>query len=422
MHHAYSNARAFRKWRRALLGRLSASYRVLRGGRRHAALAAPLHATPLVRYSRPPRRHIRCGGVAFGRRSSAAAGRVLCAVHVVVSCGARSLRATVGESSCPLVQSPSRCSRGAASRGAARALLAFAVPSHPMRRCGAQSPLLCSGGSRSLRGARHRKWRRALSAGCRRRAVACLGAVAVALVSRRRRTRRRLYVSRASRAVACDAAVWRLACRTSAAAARAPCAVRVIASGGARSLRAAVGELSRPSGWSLPRCSRGAADFAPLVRAPRPPCHPMRCGGVILGRRPTAAARALCAVRVAVSGGARFLQAAVGESSRPSGRSPSHCSRGVATRGAARVLCARRAAASDLRCGARPPLLCGGGSHSLRGARRRPWRSAFSAGYRRRVVASFGTVAVALPSQRRCTRRRSCASHARRATASDSAV
>ena len=59
---------------------------------------------------------------------------------------------------------PSRCSRDAAAHGAVRALLAPAVPPHPMRRCGARPPLFCGGGSGSPRGARRGRLQRALSA------------------------------------------------------------------------------------------------------------------------------------------------------------------------------------------------------------------------------------------------------------------
>ena len=59
---------------------------------------------------------------------------------------------------------PSRCSRGAAARGPVRADLAPNVPPHPMRLCGARPRLFCGGGSRSPRGARRGRMRRALSA------------------------------------------------------------------------------------------------------------------------------------------------------------------------------------------------------------------------------------------------------------------
>ena len=202
---------------RAPCGRPSASRRVLRGGRRRAALAAPLHAAPVVCSSRPPRRRIRCGGAALGRRPSAAVACALCVVRVVAIGGARLLQAAVGESSRPLGQSTSRCSRGAAACGAARALLAFTVPLHP-----------------------------------------CGGMV--------------------------------LGPRSSAAAARALCAVRVVVIGGARLLQAAVGESSRPLGPSPSRCSRGAATSggARALLALTAPLHP--CGGVVLGHRSSAAA------------------------------------------------------------------------------------------------------------------------------------
>ena len=73
-------------------------------------------------------------------------------------------------------------------------------------------------------------------------------------------------------------------------------------------------------------------------------------------------------------------------------------------------------------CGALPALLCGGGSRSLHSERRRHWRRALSAGGRRRVVASFRAVTVALLSQRGCSRRSSCAPRVCRAAASDAAV
>ena len=86
------------RWLRALsaCGRRRGR-RVLRGGRRRAALAAPLHAAPLVCSTRLPCRRIRCGVAALGRRSSAAAARALSVVRVVVGGNARSLRAAVGE-------------------------------------------------------------------------------------------------------------------------------------------------------------------------------------------------------------------------------------------------------------------------------------------------------------------------------------
>ena len=164
-----------------------------------------------MRSSRLPCRHVRCGGVALGRRSSAAAARTLCAVRVFVICGARYLRAAVGELSRPSGRSPSRCPRGAAGRGAARALLAPTTPPHPMRWCGALPALLCGGGSRSLHSERRRHWRRALSAGGRRRVVASFRAVTVALLSQRGCSRRSSCAPRVCRAAASDAAVWRSA-------------------------------------------------------------------------------------------------------------------------------------------------------------------------------------------------------------------
>ena len=281
---------------------------------------------------------MRCGGVAFGRRSAAAAAYALCAVRVV------------GESPRPSRRSLSRCSRGAAARGAARALLVPAVPPHLMRRCCARPPLLCSGASHSLRGVRHRQWRSALPE----------------------------------------------------------------AFGNRRTLQGG--------------CHRAALTASlhvtPLVSSSRPPCCCMHCGGVAYGSRSAAAAaHALYAVRVVVSGSARSLRAAAGESSRPSGRSPSHCSSGAAARGATRALLAFAVLPRPMRrrC-ARPPLLCGGGSRSLRSARHRQWRRTLSAGGHRRAVTFFGAVAVALHSRRRCALRRSCASRACRAAASDAAV
>ena len=67
--------------------------RTLEGPRRHAALTASLHVTPLVRSSRLPCRCMRCGGVAYGGRSAAAAALAPYAVRVVVLGSARSLRA-----------------------------------------------------------------------------------------------------------------------------------------------------------------------------------------------------------------------------------------------------------------------------------------------------------------------------------------
>ena len=291
-----------------------------------------------------------------------------------------------------------------------------------MRGCGAQPPLLCSGGSRFLRSARRSHWRRALSVGCRRRVVASLGAVAVVLLSRRHCTRRRSCAPRVCRATASDAAALRSAAarlqrrlvlsaltasssvaarafwgpplasrrvlqsgrrraalavplhaapvvrssrpphrsircggaalgrRFPAAAARALCAVRVVVIGGARFLRAAVGQSSRPLGRSPSRCSRGVTARGAARRSSCLPCRLTRCGGVALGRRSSAAAaRALCAVCVIVSGGTRSLQAAVSESSRPSGRSPSRCPRGAAVCGAGRALLAPTAPPHPMR-------------------------------------------------------------------------
>ena len=144
-------------WRRVL----SASSRwqgrrVFRGGRRRAALVAMIHEASLLRFSRPPFRRIRC--------SSAVAVRVLSAVRVVVSGGARSLSAAAdrvvasfGAAAAALL---SRCRRTRRRRS----LFTSAVPPHPMRRCGARPLLLCRGGSCSQCGARRGRWRRVLSA------------------------------------------------------------------------------------------------------------------------------------------------------------------------------------------------------------------------------------------------------------------
>ena len=449
------------RWLRALsaCGRRRGR-RVLRGGRRRAALAAPLHAAPLVCSTRPPCRRIRCGVVALGRRSSAAAARALSAVRVVVGGGARSLRAAVDEvvasfgaaavallsrrrstrrrscalrarraaasdaawwrsaaaplrrrlalsarcaswsvaaralcvrpstrSSRPSGRPPSRCSRGAAPRGAARVLYAPAVPPHPMRRGGARPPLLCGGGSRSQRGARRGRWRRALSAcgrrrgrrvlrGGRRRAALAAPLHAAPLVCSTRPPCRRIRCG-----------VVALGRRSSAAAARALSAVRVVVGGCARSLRAAVDEvvasfgaaavalLSRRRSTRRRSCAlrarRAAASDAAWWRSAAAPLRrrlalSARCASW------SVAARALC-VRPST------------RSSRPSGRPPSRCSRGAAPRGAARVLYAPAVPPHPMRRGgARPPLLCGGGSRSQRGARRGRWLRALSACGRRR--------------------------------------
>ena len=444
---------------RALCARPSTRCRVLRGGRHRAALAAPLHAAPLVCSTRLPCRRIRCGVAALGRRSSAAAARALSAVRVVVGGGALSLRAAVGEvvasfvavavallsrrrstrrHSCALRacrasasdaawwrsaaaplrrrlalsarcalwsvaaralcvrpstrsslssgRPPSRCSRGAAPRGAARVLYAPAVPPHPMRRGGARPPLLCGGGSRSQRGARRGRWLLALSARGRRRGVASFGAAAIALLSRRRSTRRRSCALRARRAAASDAA-WRRS-------AAAPLRRRPVLSAQCASWSVAARALcvwpltrsSRPSGRPPSRCSRGAAPrgAARVLYALAVPPHPMRRGGarppLLCGWRvPSAlcaswsvAARALCArpstrCRVLRGGRRRAALAA-----------PLH---------AAPLVCSTRLPCRRIRCGvagARPPLLCGGGSRSQRGARRGRWRRALSACGRRR--------------------------------------
>ena len=237
-----------------------------------------------------------------------------------------------------------------------------------MRRRCAHPPLLCGGGSHSLRGARHRQWRRALSARGHRRVVASFGAVGVALLSRRCCARRRWCASRARFAAASDAA----ALYSAAAPLRRWLALSAwctSSSSGACSLQAAAGESVRPSGRSLSHCSRGAAvrgtAFA-LLASVVPP-HPMRrC----CARPPLLCGDGLRSLRSAlvVIRGARSLQTVVSESSRPLGRSQSRRFRGAAARGAA---CARFASAVPprpmrRRC-ARPPLLCGSGSHSLRG-------------------------------------------------------
>ena len=449
------------RWLRALsaCGRRRGR-RVLRGGRRRAALAAPLHAAPLVCAPRPPCRRIRCGVVALGRRSSAAAARALSAVRVVVGGCARSLRAAVDEvvaffgaaavallsrrrstrrrscalracraaasdaawwrsaaaplrrrlalsarcaswsvaaralcvrpstrSSRPSGRPPSRCSRGAAPRGAARVLSAPAVPPHPMRRGGARPPLLCGGGSRSQRGARRGRWLRALSAcgrrrgrrvlrGGRRRAALAAPLHAAPLVCSTRPPCRRIRCG-----------VVALGRRSSAAAARALSAVRVVVGGCARSLRAAVDEvvaffgaatvalLSRRRSTRRRSCAlrarRAAASDAAWRRSAAAPLRrrlalSARCASW------SVAARALC-----VRPSTMLL--------RPSWRSLSRCSRGAAPRGAARVLQAPAVLPHPMRRGgARPPLLCGGGSRSQCGARRGRWLLGLSACGRRR--------------------------------------
>ena len=342
----------------------------------------------------------------------------LCSVSFTVPTRARSSqkgpsfswRAAADEVVAFFGRSPSRWARGAAARGAARALLAPAVPPHPMRRCGARPPLLCDGGScslrarcapwsvaardlcvrlltgssrprRVLRGGRHRA---ALAAPLRAAPLVCssrppcrrircggvalgrrssaaaaralcahgrhvLRAVAVALLSRRRCTRRRSCAPRVHRAAASDAAWW----RSAAASLRrkrvlsAWCASWSVA---ARAL--CVRPLTRSLRSSGDRRRAGHAaplHAAPLVRSSRPPCRRIRCGVVALGRRSSAAAaRALSVVRVVVGGGQHSLHAAADE-----------------------------------------------------------------------VVAFFAAAAVALLSRRRSTRCRSCAPRARRAAASD---
>ena len=285
------------------------------------------------------------------------------------SSNAFSLRAAVGESSRPSARSPSRCPRGAAARGATRALPAPVVPPHPMRRCCARPPLHCGGGSRSLRSAL------VVSGSARSLRAAVGGSSRPFGRSQSRRFRgaaaRGADCARPASAVA-PRPMRRRCARPPLLCGRGSRSLRsvIIASGGARSLRAVIGELSRPFGRSPSRCSRGAAargaarallapavpphpmrrccarppilcgggsrslcsarrrqatrslcgrplasrrvlrrghrraahlaplHAAPLVRSLRPSCHRIRCGGVALGRRSTAAAaRALCAVR-----------------------------------------------------------------------------------------------------------------------------
>ena len=429
--------------------------RVHRGGRRRAAVPALLHTALPVRFSRSPFHCIRCGGVALGRRPSAVAACTLSAVFVVVGCGARSLQATADGVVASSGRSPSRYSRGAAARNAARALLETAVPPHPMRRCVDRLPLLCGGGSCSQRDARRGRWRRELSecgrwrgrhvtrAGrcravlaaslcaasrlrssrppCRcircggvalgRRSsaaasgalsavnavvgggvsflraaadgvVASFGAVAVALLSRFRCTRRRSCPPYARRSAASDAAVWRSAaaplrwrlvlsarCASWSVVARALCGRPP--TGSSRPFRAVVVALlsrrrcTRCRSYAC-RALRSAASDAAVWRSAAAPLRwrlalSARCSSW------SVAARALC--RRPLAG-----------LSRPSGRSSSCCSRGAAARVVARVHFAPTVPPHPMRrCGAQPPLLCGDGSCSQRGARRGRLRRLLSA-------------------------------------------
>ena len=490
------------RWRRTLpaCGRRRGR-RLLRGGRRRTALAAPLHAAQLVCSLRPPCRRIRCGVVVLGRRTSVAAARALSAVRIVVGGSTRSLRAAVDKVVAFSGRPPSPCSRGAASRGAARVLYAPAVPPHPMRRGGARPPL-------SAAAARALSAVRVVVGGCARSLrtavgefVASFGAAAIALLSPRRSTRRRSCALRARRAAASDAAWWRLAaaplrrrlvlsarCALWSVSARALCvrpstrssrssgrppsrcsrgatargAARVLYTpavpphpmrrGGARPpllcgggscsqrdarrarLLRALSACGHRQGRRVLRGGRHCAALAaplhaaPLVCSTRPPCRRIRCGVVALGRRSSAVAvRALSAVRVVPGCCERSLRAAVDEVVASFGAAAvALLSRRRSTRRRSCSLRARRVLYAPAvpphpmrRGGARPPLLCGGSSRSQRGARRGRWLLALSACGCRRGRHVFGATAVALLSQRRSTRRRSCALRARCAAASD---
>ena len=282
------------------------------GGRRRAALAAPLHAAPLVCSSRPPCRRIRCGVVALGRRFSAAEARALSVVRVVVGGGARSLRASADEVVAFFGRSPSRWARGAAARGAARALLAPAVPPHPMRRGGARPPLLCGGSSCSQRGTRRGWWWPTLSAcgrrrgrrvlrGGRRRAALAAPLHAVPLVRSSRPPCRRIRCG-----------VVALGRRSSAAAACALNAVRVVVSGGARSLRAAADEVVAFFGGRRRTALETPLHAVPLVRSSHLPCRRFQSGVVALGRRSSAAAARALSARGASRGRLRRVPSACG--------------------------------------------------------------------------------------------------------------
>ena len=290
-------------------------------------------------------------------------------------------------SSRPSWRPPSRCSRGAAPRGAARVLYAPAVPLHPMRRGGARPPLLCGGGSRSQRGARRGRWRRALSACGRRRGRRVLrgGRRRAALAAPLRAAPLVCSTRLPCRRIRCG--VVALGRRSSAVAARALSAARVVVGGCARSLRAAVDEVvaffgaaaiallsrrrsTRRRSCALRACRAAASDAAWWRSA----AAPLRRRLALSARCASwsVAARALC-VRPST------------RSSRSSGRPPSRCSRGAAPRGATRALYAPAVPPRPMRRGgARPPLLCGGGSRSQRGARCGRWRRALSACGRRR--------------------------------------
>ena len=109
-----------------------------------------------------------------------------------------------------------------------------------MRRGGPRPPLLCGGGSRSQRGARRGRWRRALSA-CRRRRGRRDGRRRAALAAPLHAAPLVCSTRLPCRRIRCGVAA--LGRRSSAAAARALSAVRVVVGGNARSLRAAVGEV-----------------------------------------------------------------------------------------------------------------------------------------------------------------------------------
>ena len=439
-------SRSQRDVRRGRRGR-----RVLRVGRRRAALAAPLHAAPLVCSPRPPCRRIRCGVVALGRRSSAAAARALSAVRVVVGGGARSLRAVVDEV--------------VAFFGAAAIALLSRRRSTRRRSCALRARRAAASDA---------AWWRSAAAPLRRRRLALSARCASWSVASRAlfvRPPTRCCVLRGGRhraALAAPLHAAPLACSTRPLFRRIRCGGVALGRRSSAAWSVAARALcvrpstrsSRSSGRPPSRCSRGAAPrgTARVLYAPAVPPRPMRrggarppllCGGggscsqrgarrgrwllalsacgrrrgvasfgaaaiALLSRRRSTRRRpcALRAYRAATSNEAWRRSAAAPlrrrlalsarcaswsvaaralcvrpstRSSRPSWRSPPRCSRGAAPRGAARVLHAPAVPPYPMRRGGpRPPLLCGGGSRSQRGARRGRWRRALSACGRRR--------------------------------------
>ena len=208
----------------------------------------------LARFLRPLRRDA-APDAAVWRSAAALRSSGPRSQWVRVSAIALNVSAAVGN----FRRSPARGACRATARGATRALESIA---HRRRfsvaaGCAAWSPLFCSGGSHSQRGAHRGRRQCALSAGGHRRGVASFGAGAVASLSRHRCTRRRSCAPRVRGAAESNAAVWRsiAAPLPQRLALSAQCASWSTAS---RTLfvRLSAGS-SRPSGWSPSRCSCG---------------------------------------------------------------------------------------------------------------------------------------------------------------------